>query len=45
MLGNNDKDTEDKLNTELGKVSNWLAANKLSLNIKKSNFESARCAN
>ena len=30
--------TEDTLNTELDKVSCWLAANKLSLNVKKSNF-------
>ena len=30
--------TEDILNTELEKVSCWLAANKLSLNVKKSNF-------
>ena len=28
---------EDILNTELGKVSNWLIANKLSLNVSKSN--------
>ena len=32
------KNTEELLNTELAKVSNWLAANKLSLNVKKSNF-------
>ena len=32
------KDTEKILNTELEKVSCWLAANKLSLNVKKSNF-------
>ncbi len=30
--------TEDLLNRELSKVSLWLAANKLSLNVKKSNF-------
>ena len=30
--------TEDLLNRELAKVSTWLAANKLSLNVKKSNF-------
>ena len=30
--------TSDILNTELEKVSFWLAANKLSLNVKKSNF-------
>ena len=30
--------TEDLLNCELSKVSDWLAANKLSLNVKKSNF-------
>ena len=30
--------TEDLLNRELSKVSTWLAANKLSLNVKKSNF-------
>ena len=30
--------TEHILNTELEKVSCWLAANKLSLNVKKSNF-------
>ena len=33
-----DKNTEQILNTELEKVSCWLAANKLSLNVKKSNF-------
>ena len=32
------ENTENLLNTELSKVSNWLAANKLSLNVKKSNF-------
>ena len=31
-------DTENLLNNELSKVSDWLAANKLSLNVKKSNF-------
>ena len=30
--------TEKTLNTELAKVSNWLAANKLSLNVAKSTF-------
>ena len=30
--------TEALLNRELSKVSDWLAANKLSLNVKKSNF-------
>ena len=30
--------TENILNTELKKVSNWLASNKLSLNVSKSNF-------
>ena len=33
-----DKNTEHILNSELEKVSGWLAANKLSLNVKKSNF-------
>lgn len=28
----------DKVNTELGNLCDWLKANKLSLNIKKSNF-------
>ena len=32
------EDTETILNRELSKVSDWLAANKLSLNVKKSNF-------
>ncbi len=31
-------DTDDLLNQELSNVSVWLAANKLSLNVKKSNF-------
>ena len=31
-------DTENLLNQELSKVSDWLSANKLSLNVKKSNF-------
>ena len=31
-------DTENLLNNELSKVSDWLAANKLSLNVKRSNF-------
>ena len=34
----NDPNTEKILNDELEKVSCWLAANKLSLNVKKSNF-------
>ena len=34
----NDENTEEILNNELEKVSCWLAANKLSLNVKKSNF-------
>ena len=34
----NDPNTEKILNEELEKVSGWLAANKLSLNVKKSNF-------
>ena len=33
-----DERTEEILNTELEKVSCWLSANKLSLNVKKSNF-------
>ena len=33
-----DENTEEILNTELEKVAGWLAANKLSLNVKKSNF-------
>ena len=33
-----DSGTEDLLNRELSRVSVWLAANKLSLNVKKSNF-------
>ena len=33
-----DDNTENILNTELEKVSSWLAANRLSLNVKKSNF-------
>ena len=33
-----DENTEQILNNELEKVSCWLAANKLSLNVKKSNF-------
>ena len=33
-----DNDTESVLNRELENVSSWLAANKLSLNVKKSNF-------
>ena len=33
-----DLNSENILNTELEKVSCWLAANKLSLNVKKSNF-------
>ena len=34
----NDENTEKILNHELEKVTCWLAANKLSLNVKKSNF-------
>ena len=30
--------SEDRINTELTKVSEWLAANKLSLNIKKTKY-------
>ena len=33
-----EENTEEVLNNELEKVSCWLAANKLSLNVKKSNF-------
>ena len=33
-----DQNTETILNHELENVSSWLAANKLSLNVKKSNF-------
>jgi hypothetical protein len=33
-----DENTEEILNNELEKVSCWLSANKLSLNVKKSNF-------
>ena len=36
--GNRDDNTEEIINAELRKVSHWLAANKLSLNIKKSNL-------
>ena len=32
----NKKDATDILNTELSKISQWLAANKLSLNVGKS---------
>ena len=35
--------TENLLNQELLKVSTWLAANKLSLNIEKSNFLHFHC--
>ena len=38
-----DKSTEKILNNELEKVSCWLAANKLSLNVKKSNFLHFQC--
>ena len=31
-------ETENILNTELNKISDWLASNKLSLNVTKSNF-------
>ena len=30
--------SEDRINTELTKVSEWLAANKLSLNVKKTKY-------
>ena len=32
------RELENKVNTELSKIYDWLVANKLSLNIKKSNF-------
>ena len=32
------RELENKINTELGNLCDWLKANKLSLNIKKSNF-------
>ena len=40
-----DDNTETVLNRELEKVSSWLAANKLSLNVKKSNFLHFHCGN
>ena len=39
------KDLENTINTELGNISNWLKANKLSLNVKKSNVLLFRCRN
>ena len=39
LLASNDIMTlEQALNTEISKVSNWLIANKLSINIKKTNY-------
>ena len=39
LLASNDIMTlEPALNTEISKVSNWLIANKLSINIKKTNY-------
>ena len=38
LANNNLKDLETLVNRELGNVNEWLKANKLSLNIKKSNF-------
>ena len=37
-MGNNLKEMEDEFNSELSKISIWLKANKLSLNIGKTNF-------
>ena len=37
-MGNNLKEMEDELNSELSKISIWLKANKLSLNIGKTHF-------
>ena len=37
-MGNNLKQMEDELNSELSKISIWLKANKLSLNIGKTHF-------
>ena len=37
-IGNNLKEMEDELNSELSKISIWLRANKLSLNIGKTHF-------
>ena len=38
LANNNLKELETLVNRELGNVNEWLKANKLSLNIKKSNF-------
>ena len=38
LINKYNNNTENLLNTELAKVTDWLAANKLSLNVKKSNF-------
>ena len=39
LLASNDiMSLEQALNTEISKVSNWLIANKLSINIKKTNY-------
>ena len=39
LLASNDIMTlEQALDTEISKVSNWLIANKLSINIKKTNY-------
>ena len=38
LANNNLKELESLVNRELGNVNEWLNANKLSLNIKKSNF-------
>ena len=38
LANNNLKELESLVNRELGNVNKWLKANKLSLNIKKSNF-------
>jgi len=38
LANNNLKELESLVNRELGNVNEWLKANKLSLNIKKSNF-------
>ena len=35
---NTDTDITDQINDELNKVLKWLAANRLSLNIKKTNL-------
>ena len=38
LANNNLKELESLVNRELGNVNEWLKVNKLSLNIKKSNF-------